>query len=121
MFLRDPYVNRIFPENDAYSAVAKSLFLASGFAFAFFCGRNFRSEKHLQATYEARATAIGTFDMFINTSKDDRVKEQILLETCRLVFSPAVTGYLGANENVPQTPTSEVIKAVVNAGKGAGT
>lgn len=111
-FMWSENLRAFFPEHEVYGAIAKSVFLASGFGFAFYCARNHRSEKHLQSTYEHKAMAIGTFEMFMNSSENQAIQEQILIETSRLVFAPTVSGYLGAGENMPQMPVGEFLKTL---------
>lgn len=74
-----------------------------GGSLVFWLARLHRSEKHNEVVCRHKALAIGTFDSFVASSRlkdDDDVRNVMLLELARAVFSPAVSGYLGGRENM---------------------
>jgi hypothetical protein len=84
---------------------------------AIWAGRNYRSHRHLSVVNAHRQNALATFETFVSAASDGATKNAVLLEATRCIFSPSVTGYLGAEED---TGNSRVVEVLKNVGTGSG-
>jgi len=55
----------------------------------------------------------------VKASEDEQMKNAVLLEATHCIFAPAVTGYLGAEEENPSNRIVEILKTV--GGSAGGT
>jgi hypothetical protein len=102
----------------AIQRIITKLVVISVFYFAaLWSARNYRSHRHLSVVNRHRQNALSTFQTFVQASGDDQqTKNAVLLEATRCIFSPAVTGYLGADEEV--NPASRIVE-ILNTVSGA--
>jgi len=66
-------------------------------AAALWCGRIYRALKHQSAVNRHRALSLQTFESFTSAAHDQHVKDAVLLEATKTIFSHHTTGYLNAN------------------------
>lgn len=86
------------------------------FSIAFWCGRNYRAFKHLEVTNKHRANAIASFEQFVNATKNDQIKDAVLMETTRAIFQHTGSGFIPSEDSV--TPATSVIEILKGIGKG---
>lgn len=90
------------------SAIASGLALPIFLLFVVIVGvRLFASERHNHVINLQRAMAIDTFDKFVGSTKDEAVRNAILLQAATAAFSHQPTGYNKApidGISVPMTP-----------------
>ncbi|MBO3102205.1 hypothetical protein [Cellulomonas fengjieae] len=83
----------------AHNSLAKALIvggLSYGIAFA---AKAFRTNTHLGAVYDQKATALRTYPLFAAAVEGDEVRSLVLAELVRSVFSAADTGVLSAGSS----------------------
>jgi hypothetical protein len=99
----------------AQFAVAKILVMSILVGTTIWCGKLYKANAHLAASYQHRAEALSTYELFADGSMKPEVKDAILLETARCVFTMGSTGYLGGDEIV--VPSSlDLIKNQMKGG-----
>jgi len=71
-----------------------------------FLVRNYRTNKHLQVTNEAKRNALDTFALFSEAAPTEEVRGIAVAELMRAVFGPTETGYLSESRErtVIETP-----------------
>ncbi|MCW3996671.1 MAG: hypothetical protein NWE98_11065 [Candidatus Bathyarchaeota archaeon] len=79
---------------------------------ALWASRNYRAHRHLAVVNKHRQSALSTFETFVNAAADQQTKNAVLLEATHCIFSPAVSGYLGADEENPSNRVIEILKTV---------
>lgn len=65
---------------------------------AVWCGRMYKTYKHLAAAYRHRSLGVRTFWKFYGAADDETVQEALLLEMVRSLFGPLPTGFLDMKE-----------------------
>ncbi len=99
------------PSGDVAEAIqslgTKLVFLGLLASGTFWCTKNFRANQHLKTVNEHRANALRTFEIFRDGAHDPVVKDSVLVEATRAIFSQTDTGYL----ELKQGDTS-----IINAG-----
>lgn len=106
----------IRPENlDNISLVqyttSKIVILAMLIGVTAWCAGNYKANKHQAAVSRHKAHALKTFQAFVQASDNPGVKDAVLLETTRSIFTHSQTGYL-KGESASEGPSRilEVIK-----------
>lgn len=93
-----------------YYLGARLLLLATGYMVLFWIGRNYKAARHLASVNEHRRLALETFETFRDmVDASPEVRAEVTKEMVKAVFAPAVTGYLGGDENIPG-PIAEIFK-----------
>lgn len=117
------YNNPIYVWSDitmAFQVVtAKVLLLALLVSTAVWCGRNYRAFAHEASVNRHRSNALSTFRSFVSSSEDPDIKNAVLLETTRSIFSHAPSGYLDKNDGTVSDGNriTEVIRSVNSAAR----
>lgn len=63
-----------------------------------FCSKNYRSHRHLEATYRQRAAALDTYSLMASSlTEDNEGRGIILTELAKAVFAPSETGLAGGS------------------------
>lgn len=65
-----------------------------------FSAKNFYAHRHNHTINVHRRNALGSFEAFANNCDDKQIREALLMEAAKAVFSPQVTGFL-KNESEP--------------------
>ncbi len=60
----------------------------------FWCGRNFRALRHQSAVNQERSAMIRTFRAFAESAEDQKIKDIVLTEAMRSVFTPSPPGFV---------------------------
>ncbi|MCF6216983.1 MAG: hypothetical protein L3J58_12540 [Emcibacter sp.] len=84
------------------------------FTATLWCGKIYKALKHQQAVNSHKAHALKTFQAFVEASNDPTIRDAVLMETTRSIFSIGASGYLeaGQNSTVSSPTVIEVIKGV---------
>lgn len=90
----------------------KIIVLSIFYYASLWASNNYRSHRHLSVVNKHRQSALSTFETFVNAAADQETKNAVLLEATHCIFSPAVSGYLGADEDNPSNRIIEVLKTV---------
>lgn len=65
-----------------------------------FCAKNYRSHRHLHATYRQRMSALDTYSLMALSLRDDPDDRRLVLqELAKSVFSPSDTGLTGSGSS----------------------
>jgi len=99
--------------------VTKLVVISIFYFAAIWAARNYRAHRHLAVVNSHRQSALSTFETFVKASDDEQIKNAVLLEATHCIFSPAVTGYLGAEEENPSSRIVEILKTVGGGTGGA--
>ncbi len=77
------------------------------------CGRNYKSMMHLMTINAQKSIALNTFRTFIDSAENQAIKDAIILETTKSIFSIPNTGYLdGETQSDSGLKIFELIKNV---------
>ena len=79
-----------------------------------FCNKNFHAEKHNEITNANKARTLTTFQSFVEATKDESIKDQVLFHAATSAFSNPSTGF-GKNQSPPLPPGVELIKQTANS------
>lgn len=83
-----------------------------------FCLKNFSALSHNYIVNRHRATALSTFQTFVTGSRDEQVRNAILLQASQSIFSAQPSGFLKGDSDSPQvTPVYEIAKTLVSKEK----
>ena len=96
--------------------ITKVVVISVAYFSALWSAKNYRAHRHLNIVNKHRQNALTTFEVFVKATDDEAIKNAVLLETTRCIFSPSVTGYLGADEEA--NPASRVVE-ILNTVRGA--
>jgi hypothetical protein len=104
----------------AWQTVVTKVVVVSIFYYAaVWSSRMYRAHRHLAVVNKHRQNALETFQAFTQSAdKDSEIKNAVLLETTRCIFSPGVSGYLKEEEENPASRIVEVLKTFGPSGKG---
>ena len=94
------------------AVAARLVVAAAGLSAAHWCARNYRAMRHIASVYNQKAMALSTFNIFRDSAESGQVKDLILQYAAHSVFSPAVSGFLGGDENIPSTPTLDLVRSM---------
>ena len=87
--------------------------LVSAFSFAAaFCARHYSASRHNYVANRHRHNALKSFDTFVKSATEPDVKQAVLLEATRAIFSPQSSGYTkgAAQESQPGGPVIEILR-----------
>ena len=84
------------------------LFLTGGL----WCGKIYKSHKHLSFVNKHRANALKTFLAFSQASEDEQTKNAVLIEAAHCIFSASNTGFVDANDQNEQIKFLEIFKSL---------
>jgi hypothetical protein len=88
----------IAPPENQYALVqyttSKIVILAMLIGITAWCASNFKANKHQATVSRHKAHALKTFQAFVQASDNPAVKDAVLMETTRAIFSHSPTGYL---------------------------
>jgi hypothetical protein len=97
------------------------LFLLSiGFYATLWTSRMYRANQHLAVVNQHRSNALKTFKAFADAGDSPEIRNAVLLETTRCIFSPSVTGFLGMEDEGPSNRVVEVFQTALKTTKPDG-
>lgn len=97
-------------------STSKVVILAMLIAVTAWCAGNYKANKHQSVINRHKAHALATFQAFVQASDNPHIRDAVLMETTRSIFSHVQTGYLkadGAGESSSQVV--EIIKSGTDA------
>lgn len=99
---------------------SKLVFLGLLLGATIWCGRLYKAAKHQGAINRHRANALKTFQAFTQAASTEPVREAILMETTRSIFTLTATGYLDGADASGDGGT-KVVEVVKNLTQTAAT
>jgi hypothetical protein len=84
----------------------KVLIVSFGGYIVFLCFPLFRVERHLAVVNSHRDVALRTFQTFAEAARTDPIRDAVLIETTRAIFSAGATGLIDGREPVSQHPAA---------------
>jgi hypothetical protein len=99
--------------------ITKLVIISIFYFAALWASRNYRAHRHLSVVNKHRQSALATFETFVKAADDDQTKSAVLLEATHCIFSPAVSGYLGADEEGPANRIIEILKTAGGGSSGS--
>ena len=99
--------------------VTKIIVISLVYFSAIWASRNYRAHRHLNVVNGHRQNALTTFQTFVKAAGDEdkQTKNAVLLEATRCIFSPVATGYLGGDQ---ETPNSSIVEVLTKTVGGVG-
>ena len=97
------------------SLIARIGFVTMFYFITFWCGKNYKVHSHLAVINQHRHDALSTFETFIKSAGNQDIKDAVLLETTRCIFSPSISGYLSKEPD--PSPVIELINGVARSGQ----
>lgn len=82
------------------------------------CGRIYKALKHQATVNNHRANALKTFQAFVKAASDDNMRDAVLLETTRSIFSLSPSGYLDTTDAASDS-TTKVMEIFKGAALGS--
>lgn len=76
------------------------------------CGKIYKSHKHLSFVNKHRANALKTFLAFSQASEDEQTKNAVLIEAAHCIFSASTTGFVDGNDPSEQIKFLEIFKSI---------
>lgn len=76
--------------------------------------RTYRSERHNYVVNRHRYNALMTFEVFVNTTEEQQVKNAVLLRTTESIFSPQQTGFKPDNTSQQSSFSTNVADVIRN-------
>lgn len=76
------------------------LLLGFGIGATLWCANIYRTEKNLQTVYAHKEVSVNSFKAFVLASESPEIKDAILMEITKAVFSLPNTGYAGKEDNL---------------------
>jgi len=91
---------------------SKILILALLITATLWCGNLYKAAKHQAAANKFKGNSLKTFQAFVNATDDSAVRDAILIETTRAIFSESATGYIGSDNSGTEKSTKivEIVK-----------
>lgn len=88
------------------------------FTGTIWCGRMYKTNKHQESINKHRANALQTFQAFVEATDDPAIRDAVLMETTRSIFTIAPSGYLGEIDKSPDAG-SRIVEVIKAASKSA--
>lgn len=82
------------------------------------CGNLYKATKHQSAANKFKSNSLKTFQAFVNATEDVAVRDAVLIETTRAIFSESATGYIGGEGSGTEKST-KIVEVVKNGAQAA--
>lgn len=92
---------------------SKILILVLLITATLWCGNLYKAAKHQAAANKFKGNSLKTFQAFVNATEDSAVRDAILVETTRAIFSESATGYIG-NDHSGTEKSTKIVEIVKN-------
>lgn len=91
---------------------SKILILVFLITATLWCGNLYKAAMHQTSANKFKANSLKTFQAFVSATDDPGVRDAVLIETTRAIFSESATGYIGSDGGGTEKSTKivEVIK-----------
>ncbi|WP_024868872.1 hypothetical protein [Pseudoxanthomonas suwonensis] len=97
-------------------AISKMVILGLLIGVTAWCAGNFKANKHQEAVSRFKAHALKTFQAFTAATDNKAIRDAVLLETTRSIFSQPQSGYLRSESGGDANST--VVELIKNSTKG---
>lgn len=92
---------------------SKILILILLISATLWCGNLYKAAKHQAAVNKFKGNSLKTFQAFVNATEDGAIKDAVLVETTRAIFSESATGYI-ANDNSGTERSTKIVEVIKN-------
>lgn len=92
---------------------SKILILVLLITATLWCGNLYKATKHQSSANKFKSNALKTFQAFVNATDDVAVRDAVLIETTRAIFSESATGYIGG-EGSGTDKSTKIVEVVKN-------
>lgn len=99
---------------------SKILILVLLITATLWCGNLYKAAKHQAAANKFKGNSLKTFQAFVNATEDSAVRDAILVETTRAIFSESASGYIG-NEHSGTEKSTKIVEIVKNGMQAANS
>lgn len=110
----------LFSEPDLTSTVnaiqyvsSKILVLVLLITGTLWCGNMYKAAKHQAAANRFKGNSLKTFQAFVNATDDNGIRDAVLIETTRAIFSESATGYIN-NDSSGTEKSTKIVEVVKN-------
>lgn len=97
---------------------SKILILVLLITATLWCGNLYKAAKHQAAANKFKGNSLKTFQAFVNATDDSGVKDAVLIETTRAIFSESATGYINS-EGSGTDKSTKIVEVVKNGAQTA--
>ncbi|KGD64051.1 hypothetical protein Y5S_02591 [Alcanivorax nanhaiticus] len=97
---------------------SKILILVLLITATLWCGNLYKATKHQSSANKFKSNALKTFQAFVNATDDVAVRDAVLIETTRAIFSESATGYIGGEGGGTEKST-KIVEVVKNGAQAA--
>ncbi|MFG0584437.1 hypothetical protein ACF8C1_14475 [Pseudomonas sp. zjy_9] len=100
---------------------SKILILVLLITATLWCGNMYKAAKHQAVANKFKGNSLKTFQAFVKATEDSAVRDAILVETTRAIFSESATGYIGSDHSSTEKSTKivEIVKNGMQAASSA--
>ena len=92
---------------------SKILILVLLLTATLWCGNLYKAAKHQAAANKFKGNSLKTFQAFVNATNDDGIRDAVLVETTRAIFSESATGYI-TNDRSGTEKSTKIVEVVKN-------
>jgi len=92
---------------------SKILILVLLITATLWCGNLYKAAKHQAAANKFKGNSLKTFQAFVNATDDDGIRDAVLIETTRAIFSESATGYI-TNDNSGTEKSTKIVEVIKN-------
>ncbi|MCK5026847.1 MAG: hypothetical protein KAS07_00360 [Candidatus Pacebacteria bacterium] len=78
------------------------------------CVKNLNAQNHLYTLNKYRSNALASFEAFINSTKDEQVKDALLIQIAKAIYDPSISGYLSKEDSSQHFNHVEIIKQMID-------
>lgn len=89
---------------------SKLVVLAVLFTATTWCGRIYKALMHQRSVARHRANALKTFQAFVKATANESVRDAVLMETTRAIFSNSPSGYLDSTDAASDSSGPKVME-----------
>ena len=88
------------------------------FSWLIICSKNYRAQAHNYIINKNKQNALSTFETFVNATNNEEIRNAVLLQTTKAIFSNSPSGYL--KENISENDPTQIIEIVKDMSKVMG-
>jgi len=98
-----PQITSLTPAQSIQMVVAKLIIFSVLYSAAVWSGRIYKAQWHNYVINKHRQNALSTFEAFVKASSSEQMKDAVLLQTTRAIFSCQPSGFI-SSADVPDGP-----------------
>ena len=77
------------------------------------CGNLYKAAKHQSAANKFKGNSLKTFQAFVKATDDNAIRDAVLIETTRAIFSESATGYI-STDGFSSEKSTKIVEVVKN-------